>query len=71
MFGLVGEAIGKDVGSINLERMNGFTDGRTYVLEFTMIDPNHPTNRVHAGVAVYETGENGLIKEAHKFDEAW
>lgn len=71
MFGLVGEALGEPVGPINLKKMNGFTDGRTYVLEFTMIDPNHPENRVHAGIAVYETGENGLIKEARIFDEAW
>jgi len=71
MFSLVGEAMGKPIGSINLMKMNGFTDGTTYILEFTMIDPNHPENRVHAGVACYEVGENGLIKEARIFDEAW
>lgn len=71
MFELVGEAVGKPVGAITLEKMNGFTDGRNYVLEFNIIDPNHPTNRVHAGVAVYEVGANGLIKEARIFDEAW
>jgi hypothetical protein len=71
MFDLVGEAVGKPVHPINLEKMNGFTDGRNYVLEFNIIDPNHPNNRVHAGVAVYEVGENGLIKEARIYDEAW
>ncbi len=71
MFTLVGEAIGQPLGSIKLEKMNGFTDDRNYVLEFNIIDPNHPTNRVHAGVAVYEVGDNGLIKEARIFDEAW
>lgn len=71
MFDLTGEAMGKTVGEITLEKMNGFTDGRNYVLEFNIIDPNHPTNRVHAGVAVYEVGDNGLIKEARIFDEAW
>ena len=71
MFELIGEAVGKPLASVNLMKMNGFTDGTTYVLEFTMIDPNHPENRVHAGVACYETGANGLIKEARIFDEAW
>jgi hypothetical protein len=71
MFELIGEAVGKPLASVNLLKMNGFTDGRTYVLEFTMIDPNHPENRVHAGVACYETGDNGLMKEARIFDEAW
>jgi hypothetical protein len=71
MFSLIGAAMGKPRASVNLQKMNGFTDGRTYVLEFTMIDPNHPENRVHAGVAVYEIGDSGLIKEARIFDEAW
>lgn len=71
MFDLVGEAVGKPVHPIKLEKMNGFTDGRNFVLEFNIIDPNHPTNRVHAGVAVYELGANGLIKEARIYDEAW
>jgi hypothetical protein len=71
MFGLVGEAMGTDKYAIKLEKMNGFTDGRCYVLEFNIIDPGHPTNRVHAGVAVYELGDNGLLKEARIFDEAW
>lgn len=72
MFTLVGQAVGNEKGHpINLEKMNGFTDGRNYVLEFNIIDPGHPTNRVHAGVAVYEIGDNGLIKEARIYDEAW
>ena len=74
MFGIIDhEAGGSEAGQhgANLEKMNGFTDGTTYVLEFNIIDPNHPTNRVHAGVACYEIGEDGLIKEARVFDEAW
>lgn len=72
MFTLVAEAAGeKGTHPANLERLNGFTDGRCYVLEFNIIDPNHPTNRVHAGIAVYEVGDHGLIKEARIYDEAW
>ena len=55
----------------NIQKVNGFTDGTIYVLEFNIIDPNHPTNRVHAGVACYEMGEDDLIKEARVYDEAW
>jgi hypothetical protein len=74
MFGIIDhDAGGSERGQhgANIEKMNGFTDGTTYVLEFNIIDPNHPTNRVHAGVACYETGEDGLLKEARVFDEAW
>jgi hypothetical protein len=74
MFGIIDhDAGGSDSGQhgANLEKLNGFTDGTNYVLEFNIIDPNHPTNRIHAGVAVYEIGDDGLIKEARVFDEAW
>lgn len=74
MFGIIDhEAGGNDGGQrgANIEKLNGFTDGRVYVLEFNIIDPNHPTNRVHAGIACYELGEDGLIKEARVYDEAW
>lgn len=74
MFGIIDhDAGGSDRGQhgANIEKLNGFTDGTTYVLEFNIIDPNHPTNRVHAGVACYETGADGLLKEARVFDEAW
>ena len=54
----------------NIQKVNGFTDGRIYVLEFNIIDPNHPTNRVYAGVSCYEIGEDGLIKEALVYDKA-
>ena len=74
MFGIIDhDAGGSETGQhgANIEKLNGFTDGTTYVLEFNIIDPNHPTNRVHAGVACYETGADGLIREARVFDEAW
>jgi hypothetical protein len=74
MFGI----IDKDAGSsergqhgANIEKLNIFSDGRTTIMEFNIIDPNHPTNRVHAGVAAYELGDDGLIKEARVYDEAW
>lgn len=74
MFGIIDhDAGGSATGQhgANIEKLNGFTDGTTYVLEFNIIDPKHPTNRVHAGVACYEIGKDGLIKEARVFDEAW
>ena len=74
MFGIIDtEAAGgpRHSTGANIQKINGFTDGTVYVLEFNIIDPNHPTNRVHAGVACYEMGEDGLIKEARVFDEAW
>jgi hypothetical protein len=74
MFGI----IDKDAGhtsqgqhGANIEKLNVFADGRTTIMEFNIIDPNHPTNRVHAGVAAYELGDDGLIKEARVYDEAW
>lgn len=74
MFGIIDhEAAGgtRQTSGANIQKVNGFTDGKVYVLEFNIIDPNHPTNRVHAGVACYELGDDGLIKEARVFDEAW
>lgn len=74
MFGIIDkDAGGTEEGQkgANIEKLNGFTDGTTYVLEFNIIDPNHPTNRVHAGVACYELGDDELIKEARVYDEAW
>lgn len=73
MFGIIDTEAGGEDGQrgANIQKVNGFTDGTVYVLEFNIIDPNHPTNRVHAGVACYEIGEDGLIKEARVFDEAW
>lgn len=74
MFGIIDhDAGGSESGQhgANIEKLNGFTDGTAYVLEFNIIDPNHPTNRVHAGVACYEIGEDQFIKEARVYDEAW
>lgn len=75
MFGIIDTEAGGggDAGQrgANIQKVNGFTDGTVYVLEFNIIDPNHPTNRVHAGVACYEIGDDGLIREARVFDEAW
>lgn len=74
MFGIIDhDAGGSESGQhgANIERLNGFTNGSTYVLEFNIIDPNHPTNRVHAGAACYEVGNDGLIREARVYDEAW
>lgn len=74
MFGIIDHDAkkggGKQVGA-NLEKLNIFSDGRTTVLEFNIIDPNHPTNRVHAGVSAYELDDQGLIREARVYDEAW
>jgi hypothetical protein len=74
MFGIIdkdaGNAGGRQHGA-NIEKLNIFTDGRTTIMEFNIIDPNHPTNRVHAGVAAYELNEAGLIREARVYDEAW
>lgn len=74
MFGIIDKEAGNDEGGkhgANIEKLNIFSDGVTTVMEFNIIDPNHPTNRVHAGVAAYEVGEDGLIKEARVYDEAW
>ncbi|MDX2377853.1 hypothetical protein M4I32_13710 [Microbacterium sp. LRZ72] len=54
-----------------IEKLNSFTDGTTTILEFNIIHANHPVNRTSAGVAAYELGEDGLIKEARVYDEAW
>ncbi|HZF14724.1 MAG TPA: nuclear transport factor 2 family protein [Steroidobacteraceae bacterium] len=71
MFGIIDDSAGKARVGANLEKLNIFADERTAVLEFNIIDPNHPTNRVHAGVAAYEIDQQGLIKEARVYDEAW
>lgn len=74
MFGIIDKDAGhagKGQYGANIEKLNIFSDGRTTIMEFNIIDPNHPTNRVHAGVAAYEVGEDGLIKEARVYDEAW
>lgn len=54
-----------------LEKLNSFSDGTTTILEFNIIHANHPVNRTSAGVAAYELGDDGLIKEARVYDEAW
>jgi hypothetical protein len=74
MFGIIDREAGhsgEGQHGANIEKLNIFTDGRTTVMEFNIIDPNHPTNRVHAGVAAYEIGDDGLLKEARVYDEAW
>jgi hypothetical protein len=74
MFGIIDkDAGGTDRGQhgANIEKLNIFSDGTTTIMEFNIIDPNHPTNRVHAGVAAYELGSSGLIREARVYDEAW
>lgn len=74
MFGIIDRSAAKGARGqhgANLEKLNIFSDGRTTIMEFNIIDPNHPTNRVHAGVAAYELGDQGLIKEARIYDEAW
>jgi hypothetical protein len=74
MFGIIDKDAGNQGGGqhgANIEKLNIFNDGKTTVMEFNIIDPKHPTNRVHAGVAAYELGDDGLIKEARVYDEAW
>lgn len=74
MFGIIDKDAGHAGGGqhgANIEKLNIFSDGRTTIMEFNIIDPNHPTNRVHAGVAAYELGDDGLIREARVYDEAW
>jgi hypothetical protein len=74
MFGIIDHEATKGGGrqkGANLEKLNIFSDGRTTIMEFNIIDPNHPTNRVHAGVSAYELDDQGLIKEARVYDEAW
>jgi hypothetical protein len=74
MFGIIDQEASKGGGrqtGANLEKLNIFSDARTTIMEFNIIDPNHPTNRVHAGVSAYELDDQGLIKEARVYDEAW
>jgi hypothetical protein len=73
MFGIIDKEAGTSAGQrgANLEKLNVFADESTAILEFNIIDPNHPTNRIHAGVAAYEMDSEGLIKEARVYDEAW
>jgi len=52
-----------------LEHVNAFSDGTTTVLEFNILRPEE--NRIHAGVACYEVGEDSLMKAARVYDEAW
>jgi hypothetical protein len=52
-----------------LEHVNAFSDGTTTVLEFNILKPEE--NRIHAGVACYEIGEDGLMEAARVYDEAW
>lgn len=54
-----------------IEKLNSFTDGTTTILEFNIIHANHPVNRTSAGIAAYELGDDGLMKEARVYDEAW
>ena len=61
---------GEHAGAI-IEKLNVIDDGTTTVLEFNIVHANHPQNRTSAGVAAYEMGEDGLIKEARVYDEAW
>jgi hypothetical protein len=69
MFDILGEV--DPEGGAELEHVNVFFDGTTTCLEFNMIHKNHPTNRVHAGVAFYELGPDGLLKAARVYDEHW
>ena len=74
MFAVGDEEAGHDgeehAGAV-LEKLNIFANGTTTILEFNIIHVNHPVNRVSAGVAAYELGDDGLIKEARVYDEAW
>lgn len=62
---------GDDHAGAVIEKLNVIDDGTTTVLEFNIIHKNHPVNRTSAGVAAYELGADGLIKEARVYDEAW
>jgi hypothetical protein len=52
-----------------LEHVSAFSDGTTTVLEFNILRPEE--NHVHAGVACYEIGKDGLLQAARVYDEAW
>jgi hypothetical protein len=71
MFGIIGAHAGSANAGANLEKLNLFADQRTAILEFNIIEPNHPTNRVQAGAAAYEMDSSGKLKEARVYDEAW
>jgi hypothetical protein len=60
-------------GGATIEHLNVIDDGTTTVLEFNLHQgvPEDPQVRAHAGVACYELGAGGLIKEARVYDEAW
>jgi hypothetical protein len=62
---------GEEHAGAGIEKLNVIDDGTTTVLEFNIIHANHPTNRTSAGVAAYELGADGLLKEARVYDEAW
>jgi hypothetical protein len=71
MFGILDVNAGHTHAGANLEKLNIFADKRTTILEFNIIEPHHPTNRVHAGAAAYEMDSSGKLKEARVYDEAW
>ncbi|MBN9194276.1 nuclear transport factor 2 family protein [Microbacterium sp.] len=62
---------GEEHAGAHIEKLNVIDDGVTTVLEFNIVHENHPLNRTSAGVAAYELGEDGLLKEARVYDEAW
>ncbi|RZT66468.1 SnoaL-like protein [Microcella alkaliphila] len=62
---------GEEHAGAVIEKLNVIDDGTTTVLEFNIVHLNHPVNRTSAGVAAYELGSDGLIKEARVYDEAW
>ncbi|GAA1957906.1 hypothetical protein [Microbacterium deminutum] len=74
MFSIGDEEAGHDgadhAGAI-IEKLNVIADDTTTVLEFNIVHENHPVNRTSAGVAAYELGTDGMIKEARVYDEAW
>lgn len=55
----------------NLKHHVAFSDGKVTVVEFTIVHPNHPLNRVTGGVACYELNDQGYLKAARIYDEAW
>lgn len=48
-----------------------FTDGKVHVVEFTIVHPKHPLNRVTGGVACYQLDDEGRLEAARIYDEAW
>jgi len=65
---MLGLASGSDGRYWYLEHVNVFSEGKTTVLEFNVVYPQE--NRFQAGVAFYELGDDGLIREARVYDEA-